>query len=55
MKNIVKTVNVMTIVVPRSGSLNTSAITGTTMIRNGTVPPQKLRMRVPRFAIQWAR
>ena len=55
MKNIVKTVNEMTIVVPRSGSLNTSAITGRTMIRNGTVPPQKLRMRVPCFAIQWAR
>ena len=51
----VKTVTVMTMVVPRSGSLNTSAITGTTMIRNGTVPPQKVRTRVPRFAIQWAR
>ena len=31
----------MTIVVPRSGSLNTSAITGRTMSRNGTVPPRK--------------
>ena len=46
-------VKVMTIVVPRSGSLNTSTATGSTMIRNGIVPPQKLRIRVPRFACSW--
>ena len=37
-KNIVNAVSVMTIVVPRSGSLKTSAMIGATMIRNGTVP-----------------
>ena len=45
----------MTIVVPRSGSLNTSAAIGATMIRNGTVPDQKPWIRVPRLANQWAR
>ena len=54
-KNIVNAVSVMTLVVPRSGSLKTSAMTGATMIRNGTVPPQKPRIRPPRLANQWAR
>ena len=54
-KNIVNAVSVMTIVVPRSGSLKTSATIGTTMIRNGSVPPQNPSIRVPRFANQWAR
>ena len=45
----------MTTVVPRSGSLKTSAMIGTTMIRNGTVPDQKPPIGVPRLASQWAR
>ena len=44
-KNIVNAVRVMTIVVPRSGSLNTSAMTGAMISRNGTVPAQNLRTR----------
>ena len=40
-KNIVSPVRPMTIVVPRSGSLKTSATIGATMIRNGIVPAQK--------------
>ncbi|MDF2735844.1 MAG: hypothetical protein K0S97_2468 [Chloroflexota bacterium] len=54
-KNIVKPVRAMTVVVPRSGSLNTSASTGATTIRKGTVPLQKPPTFVPRFANQWAR
>ena len=37
-KNIVKAVSAMTIVVPRSGSLKTSAMIGATMMRNGERP-----------------
>ncbi len=54
-KNIVNTVIVMTPVVPRSGSLKTSAMIGATINRNGTVPDQKPRIRPPRLANQWAR
>ena len=54
-KNIVNAVSVMTIVVPRSGSLKTSAITGSAMSRNGTVPDRKPPIALPLFAIQWAR
>ena len=38
--HIVNAVSVMTIVVPRSGSLKTSAMTGPAMSRNGIVPRQ---------------
>ena len=48
-------VSVMTIVVPRSGSLNTSTAIGATMTRNGIVPAQNPRTPVPRLANQWAR
>ena len=54
-KNIVNAVTVITIVVPRSGSLNTSAITGPAMSRNGTMPCRNLPTSGPRFASQWAR
>ncbi len=54
-KNIVKAVSVMTIVVPRSGSLKTSPITGRAMMRNGIVPLRKPPIALPLFAIQWAR
>ena len=48
-KNIVNAVSAMTPSCPRSGSLKTSTMTGATMIRNGTVPPQK--PRTPRAAL----
>ncbi len=54
-KNIVSPVSPMTIVVPRSGSLKTSATIGARMMRNGIVPAQKPLIRPPRFANQWAR
>ena len=47
--HIVKAVSVMTMVVPRSGSLKTSAMTGTAISRNGTVPAQNRPTRTPRF------
>ncbi len=54
-KNIVNAVSVMTVVVPRSGSRNTSAMTGAAMTRKGTVPLQNPCTSVPRLANQWAR
>ena len=54
-KNIVNAVRAMTVVVPRSGSRNTSNRTGAMITRNGTVPPQNVRIRPPRLANQWAR
>ena len=54
-KNIVNAVRAMTIVVPRSGSRNTRAMTGPAMIRNGSVPVHSPPIFVPRLANQWAR
>ena len=54
-KNIVTPVRAMTIVVPRSGSLKTSATIGARITKNGIVPDQRPLILVPRFANQWAR
>ncbi len=54
-KKMVKAVIVRTPVVPRSGSLSTSRMTGPAMSRNGSVPAAMLLILVPRVAIQWAR
>jgi hypothetical protein len=53
--HIVNAVSVITIVVPRSGSLNTNAITGPAISRNGIVPAQNRPTRRPRLANQCAR
>ena len=51
----VNAVNPSTDAVPMSGSTSTSATTGTTITRKGTVPVQNPWTALPRLANQWAR
>ncbi|MBP1704763.1 MAG: hypothetical protein H6Q36_502 [Chloroflexi bacterium] len=54
-KNMTTAARASTPLVPMSGPLKIRKTTGMTITRKGTSPPRRVRIAVPRRAIQWAR